>query len=258
MLKTTKSRNNVHKGVRKLSKKTSKKESKKTSKKESKKTSKKGYKNKKNSETWYKDMLDIINSDDNKYTGNTMNPQQMTMNSQYQNPNNIDPFMLDYTVPTDANGYIINKNKISEVLGYVSQINPGQSQYVKPNLTDNYVNSNNMSMGTKEFTTKITTMSPTLQPMMSQPMSQQMMGQPMMSQPMMSQPMSQQMMGQQMMGQPMMGQPMMDQSIMGQLGQPMMGQPMMDQSIMGQELNNSIVNNNIKNLANLRSIPRLI
>ena len=68
--KTTESRNNIHKGVRKLSKK----------------ASKKGSKNKKkNYNTSTEDMLDILNSDKNVYTGNSnMNQQQVAMMNQFQ------------------------------------------------------------------------------------------------------------------------------------------------------------------------------
>lgn len=157
--KTTESRNNIHKGVRKLSKK----------------TSKKGSKNKKrDNNTTTEDMLEILNSDKNMYTGNnTMNPQQMAMMKQYQN--NVDPFMVDYAVQTDANGNMFNTNKIGALLGGIAQIN-SNTQYVPPmNLVDSVVPpTNNMQMGANELTSRIALSPMGMMPEMNQQMMPQM------------------------------------------------------------------------------------
>jgi len=177
--KTTESRNS-YKGVRKLSKKTSKKASKKGSSKKV-----------KNINTTTEDMLDILNSDDNIYTGkvntnNNMNPQLQ----QYQQ--NIDPYLVYETVQTDPQGNMTGTNKIGSLLG-IAQLN-NTSQYVPPtNLIDSAVpsyNPQNMPLGVQELNSNLT-----LSPMMPQQiMPQQMMPQQMMPQQMMGQ---QQMMPQQ-------------------------------------------------------------
>ena len=160
--KTTESRNNIHKGVRKLSKK----------------TSKKGSKNKKrDNNTTTEDMLEILNSDKNMYTGNnTMNPQQMAMMKQYQN--NVDPFMVDYAVQTDANGNMFNTNKIGALLGGVAQIN-SNTQYIPPmNLADSIVPpTNNMQIGADEFSSRMTLSPIGMMPEINQQMMPQMMPQ---------------------------------------------------------------------------------
>jgi len=118
--KTIESRNNIYKGIRKLSKKISKKLSKKVSK---------------NNISTTEEMRNILNSDNNIHMENSklqpqqmqpqqMQPQQMQqmqMMDQYQK--NIDPYMVDFAVPTDTNGNMFNTNKIGALLGGIAQLN---------------------------------------------------------------------------------------------------------------------------------------
>ena len=172
--KRTDTTNNVHNGVRKLSKK----------------VSKKGLKNKKKKEKSHnsstEEMMDLINSDKNTYTG--MMNHQGTMN---QGQQNIDPLMINHFVQTDSNGNLIGTNKIGELLGGVAQLNSGVQQYVPPNMSNQQM------------------MSPTM-PQMNNPMMQQM-NNSMMQQ--MNNPMMQQMNNpmQQMQQMPQMMSPTMQQ-----------------------------------------------
>lgn len=155
--KTTESRNNVHKGVRKLSKKTSKKGSKSKSKKT----------NYNNSTT--EEMLSILNSDNNVYNGyktQQLNPQLQ----QYQT--NVDPMNVVEAPLTNSNGNMYNINKIGALLGGVAQLNNTQ-QYVPPiDMSYSPVN-NNMSYGIAETSSKMM-IAPNMPQMMPQVMPEQM------------------------------------------------------------------------------------
>jgi hypothetical protein len=208
--KTTETRNNVHKGVRKLSKKTSKKGS-------------KNNKNNKNINTTTEEMLDILNSDNNVHNGNNIYTNKVPPQyQQYQQ--NVDPYMINYAVPTDANGNMFNTNKIGSLLGGVAQIN-SSAQYVPPmdlNLTE-MGPSNNMPMDSNQLNSM--SFMGNMMPQMDQNMIM-----PQMDQNMMMPQMQQNMM-----------MPQMQQNMM---------MPQMQQNMMPQAMD-------LKNIAALSTIPRI-
>jgi len=203
--KTTESRNS-YKGVRKLSKKASKK------------GSNKGSRKKKNNNNTTEEMLNILSSDENVYTG-----RKVLNNTQ---DNNVDPYMIQDNVPTDQQGNRNHINSIGSLLGGIAQLNTN-TQYVPPDLS---------SIQNKLAST-----------MMPQQMIDQDMPQMMSQMPQMMGQMPQ-MMGQ--MPQQMMGQ--MPQQMMGQMPQQMMGgqdMPEMPQQMQQQML---------KNIASLNTVQRLV
>ena len=128
--------NNIHKGVRKLSKKNSLKSTKINKKnnikstKINKKNSIKSTKvNKKNNNTTTEEMLNILNSDDNTHTQNTYTGNTKINLQQNIDKEKYDPLFINEFVQTDDNGNIINTNKIGALLGGISQSNT-ISQYI--------------------------------------------------------------------------------------------------------------------------------
>ena len=217
--KTTESRNNIHKGVRTLSKKVSKKGSK-----------------KKNYNTTTEEMLEILNSEQdmhtNMHTGNPkMTSQQANYLNQYQQ--NVDPFLVTDAVQTDANGNMINTNKIGALLGGVAQINSNY-EYTRPmNLN------NNMSFGVQE------------QHSMSQQNAMPQFNNQLMDimSPQMNNMMPQQMNN--MMPQQMNNTiPQFNNQLMDMMPQQM-------NNTMPQQINQNVSNSFIKNIAALSSIPRI-
>jgi hypothetical protein len=142
--KTTDMRNNVYKGIRKLSKINS-------------------IKTQNTQITTTEEMLDILNSVNDVHMGenNVHNgdykiaPKEF--NYENQSKHDIDPFFVTDVAQTDTNGKIIKTNRIASLLGGIAQINSGL-EYIPPmDLNDTINNfSNNMPLGVEELTTRIT------------------------------------------------------------------------------------------------------
>jgi len=141
--KTSEIRNNVYKGIRKLSKINS-------------------IKTQNTQISTTEEFLDILNSENNNHNGDyttapTASIATTELNYENKSKQDIDPFFVTDVAQTDINGKIINTNRIGSLLGGIAQIDSGLGYIPPMDLNDTINNSsNNMPLGVEELTSRIT------------------------------------------------------------------------------------------------------